>query len=432
MGILSFAQAPDTLWTRTYGGNLDDIGYSVQQTTDGGYIISGYTQSFGSGGYDVYVIKTNANGDTIWTKTYGGSYIDVGNSVKQTTDGGYIVTGLTDAGYGDDVWLIKTNSIGDTLWTKTYGGTSSPDQGFAVQQTNDGGYIITGLTMSYGAGGSDVYLIKTNSSGDTLWTKTYGGVDFDAGNSVVQTTDDGYIITGYTYSYGIGQEDVWLLKTDSLGDTLWTRTYGGTYDDWGSCVVQTIDNGYIITGGVDHNVPPYDGYVYLIKTDAFGDTLWTKTFIDQFYSWGNSVVETYDGGYIITGYGLYDLRVIRTDSTGEALWTKVFDGGYGYSVIQTTDSCYVIAGGIFLASHNDIWLVKMGSDMRIEENPEINGMNVCQYRTTILTGHLPMSEDKSYKIFDITGRQIHTLDPAPGIYFIEVDGEIRQKVVKVR
>jgi len=179
-------------WERTYGGPNVEWGYSVQQTSDGGYIVAGYSGSFPV--FGIYLLKTNASGDTLWTRTYGGLSWDQGNSVQQTSDGGYIVAGYTHSfGHANgwaDVWLIKTNASGDTLWTRTYGGTNG-DQGYSVQQTSDGGYIIAGWTNSFGAGGYDVYLIKANASGDTLWTKTYGGTNDDYGNSVQQTSDGG-------------------------------------------------------------------------------------------------------------------------------------------------------------------------------------------------------------------------------------------------
>ncbi|HTW92597.1 MAG TPA: hypothetical protein VMH22_12940 [bacterium] len=263
----------DTLWTRTYGGAQSDYGQSVQQTLDSGYMIAGYTESFGAGRYDAYLVKTNAFGDTLWTRTYGGEYVDEGRAAQQTSDGGYIIAGFTysfGAGTPDsaNVYLIKTNASGDTLWTRAYGGTND-DWGKSVQQTSDGGYIIAGWTTSFGAGGYDVYLIKTNASGDTLWTRTYGGTSNDVGNSVQQTSDGGYIIAGSTMSFGAGDEDVYLIKTNALGDTLWTRTYGGTGGDEGGSVRQASDGGYIVTGRTwSFGAGNWD--VYLIKTDPDG------------------------------------------------------------------------------------------------------------------------------------------------------------------
>jgi hypothetical protein len=182
--LASIASA-QTSWWRTYGGTISDWGLSVQQTTDGGYIVAGYAASFGAGNADVYLIKTNAQGDTLWARTFGGNSDDWGRSVQQTADSGYIVVGhsMSVGVGGDDVYLIKTNSSGDTLWTRTYGGTSR-DDGYSVRQTADGGYILAGCTYSFGAGYADVYLIRTNPSGDELWTRTYGATSLDWGNSV--------------------------------------------------------------------------------------------------------------------------------------------------------------------------------------------------------------------------------------------------------
>jgi hypothetical protein len=170
------------------------------------------------GGYeDVYIIKTDASGDTLWTRTYGGTSDDAAYSVQQTSDGGYIVAGTTSSfgAGGEDVYLIKTDVAGDTLWAKTYGGIHN-DDGYSIQQTSDGGFIVAGQTNSFGSGGYDVYLIKTNAYGDTLWTRTCGGADDDCGQSVQQTSDGGYVIAGETYSEA-GGYDVYLIKTDDSG-----------------------------------------------------------------------------------------------------------------------------------------------------------------------------------------------------------------------
>jgi type IX secretion system substrate protein len=311
----------DTLWTRSYGGASTDYGISVQQTSDSGYVITGYTYSFGAGSLDVYLIKTNSLGDTLWTRTYGGASGDDGYSVQQTSDGGYIITGYTSSfGAGSrDVYLIKTNSLGDTLWTRTYGGASN-DAGNSVQQTSEGGYIIAGFTSSFGAGGGDVYLIKTNSIGDTLWTRTYGGANNDAGRSVQQTSEGGYIIAGFTSSFGAGGGDVYLIKTNSLGDMLWTRRYGGASDDAGNSVQQTSDGGYLIAGYTSSfGSGRYD--VYLIRTNSLGDTLWTRRYGGPSDDYGNSVQQTSDGGYVIAGYTNSfgagdDVYLIKTDRDG--------------------------------------------------------------------------------------------------------------------
>ena len=214
------------VWNQTYGGTKNDRSYCVVQTSDGGYIITGHTFSYGIGGFsDVWLIKTNANGDEEWNNIYRGTGNDWGRCVVQTADGGYIITGNTQS-FGNpsvnNVWLIKTDANGNEEWDQTYGGTDQ-DYGRHVLQTSDGGYIITGSTESYAnLGFADVWLIKTDSNGDMMWNQTYGGTRTDKGNSVVQTSDGGYIIVGYTNSFGAGWSDVWLIKdsrTKNLEDT---------------------------------------------------------------------------------------------------------------------------------------------------------------------------------------------------------------------
>jgi len=263
----SLAQpSPDTLWTRTYGGSSDDGAYSVQQTTDGGYIVAGYTASFGAGNEDFYLAKTNSQGDTLWTRTYGGSDYDDASSVQQTADGGYVVAGSTYSfGAGSyDFYLVKTNGQGDTLWTRTYGG-SDLDVAYSVQQTANGGYIVAGETRSFGARDADLYLVKTDSQGDTVWTRTYGGSSEDWANSVDTTPDGGYIVAGATESFGAGSYDFYLVKTNGQGDTLWTRTYGGSYVDGARSVQRTADGGYIVAGGTESFGAGLVDF-YLVKT----------------------------------------------------------------------------------------------------------------------------------------------------------------------
>jgi hypothetical protein len=264
------AQAPDTLWTKTFGGPFEDVGWSVQQTNDQGYIISGWTFSYGIGvpNYsNVLLIKTDANGVNQWIRTYGGSNHDVGYQVQQTTDKGYITTGWTDSFGGGtiELYLVKTDSLGDTLWTKVYHGENGAE-GYSVKQTIDKGYIITGYTMKFGPNGMDVYLVRADSLGDTLWTKTFGGNGLDIGSAAEITIDGGYVIVGSTWSYG-PSSDVYLIKTDSLGNQQWVQTIGGINYDGGYTVDTTLDGGYIITGETE-SFGNGSSDVYLIKIDT--------------------------------------------------------------------------------------------------------------------------------------------------------------------
>jgi len=196
---------------------------------------------------DIYVIRTDAHGDTLWTRSYGGPLEEQTHSLAAADDGGYIIAGrkCTLSGEDPDVYLLRLDANGDTLWTKTYGGTAS-DGGCCVQQTHGGEIVIAGWTASFGAGGYDVWLLKTDAYGDTLWTRTYGGAGGDGGYSVQETSDGGYIIAGGTYSFGEGECDVYLIRTDANGDTLWTKTYGGI----GSDVGLSIRDGQIGTRSV--------------------------------------------------------------------------------------------------------------------------------------------------------------------------------------
>ena len=288
-------------WDNTFGGSDNEEGCSVQQTNDGGYIVIGGTRSHSAGGLDIWLIKTDSYGHEEWNRTFGGNDNDYGSCGQQTTDGGYIITGYTES-YGNggkDVWLIKTYSNGDVNWDCTFGGSGS-DYGSSVQQTNDGGYIITGYTDSYGAGNWDVWLIKIYPNGYVDWDCTFGESGSDYGSSVQQTNDGGYIITGYTDSYGAGNWDVWLIKTYSNGYVDWDCTFGGQNDDAGYSVRQTNDGGYIlISSTCSYGAGNWDGW--LIKTDSNGYKRWDRTFGWRNLDIGCSVQQTSDDGYIITG-----------------------------------------------------------------------------------------------------------------------------------
>jgi uncharacterized delta-60 repeat protein len=214
----STTPSTQTVWQKTYGGSGDDYAYSIQQTTDGGYIVAGWTSSFGAGNYDFYVIKLDANGNKVWEKTFGGSSEDRAYSIQQTTDGGYIVAGWTYSfGAGIyDVYIIKLDADGNKVWEKTFGG-SGWDEAFSIQQTTDGGYIVAGWTSSFGAGWEDVYIIKLDADGNKVWEKTFGGSGWDEAFSIQQTTDGGYIVAGYTD--GAGNTNVYVIRMDICSNT---------------------------------------------------------------------------------------------------------------------------------------------------------------------------------------------------------------------
>lgn len=286
----------NTLWSQTYGNTPNlECGYCVQQTTDGGYIIAGC-----HGGYGLWLLKTDSNGNQQWSQIFNGPMLDSAYSVVQTTDGGYaIVGGYTYSTGPPDAWVIKTDSNGNQQWERKVGGGSS-EYGHCIRQTNDGGYIVAGYTDSFGAGQEDARLFKLDSSGNIVWIKNYGGNLDDRGNSVRQTSDGGFIMVGFTKSFGAGQADVYLIKTDSSGNLVWSQTYGGTSDDEGNSVRQTSDGGYII-GGTTQSYGAGGVDVYLIKTDAVGTKQWDDTYGGTGNDDGQCVQQTIDGGYIIAG-----------------------------------------------------------------------------------------------------------------------------------
>lgn len=234
-------------WNKSYGGTLDDVAWSVIQTDDGGYALAGMTSSFGAGGYDFWLIKTDANGNHLWNKAYGGMRDEYAYSMIQTNDGGYILAGTTTsfgAGYRD-FWVVKTDVNGNQLWNFTCG-RNEDDWINSIVKTADGGYALAGVINS--PSNADYWLVKIDGSGKQLWNKSYGGIYMDVGWSLIQTSDNGFVFAGSTSSYGAGKNDSLLIRTDSLGNQLWNRTYGGTQDDYTWSIGNINDGSYIIGG----------------------------------------------------------------------------------------------------------------------------------------------------------------------------------------
>jgi hypothetical protein len=414
----TFTQVPDTLWTRTYGGIHDAWGNDVQQTSDGGYIIVGCIPDIMY--WNIWLIKTNADGDTLWTKSFGGKLDDYGYAVQQTTDGGYIIIGETDSfgqGYGHPyLWLIKTNANGDTLWTKTYNGMGIAS-GNSVQQTEDGGYIITG-----GTGVSEAYdrvlLIRTNSKGDSLWTRIYGDSGTAKGKFVRQATDGGYILA-CDYDYRS-----LLIKTDESADTLWTKTFRGGAVGWqaySGSVQQTADEGYIFVGSFD--MWPSRSDAFLAKMNSDGDTQWMRRYSINNWGSGSAVQQTADGGYIFAGS-----RIFRTDADGDTLWTRDYggmDGGDESSIQKTSDCGYIITGVKYHIDGNlnqmqDLWLIKIAPDegmvpIKVSDTNIPGFFNLIQSHpnpfnpATTIEYNLPKSSHIRIFIYDILGRQVKIL-----------------------
>jgi hypothetical protein len=306
-----------------------------------------------------------------------------------TRDGGYIVCGASSSfnpGGDCDVYLIKTDSHGDTLWTATYGNTGE-DAGLEVQETRDSGYIVVGETQNIPASDVDVYIIKTDSLGDTLWTQQYGKAFDDKAYSIHECAEEGYIVAGYTVWPGLGA-DIWLIKLDLNGDTLWVKQYGDTGDEEGGSVFQTTDGGYIICGYSNSYGTNYDA-VYLLRTDTLGGILWTKTVggIDT-ENRGFSIDVIEKGEYIVTGYS-YSNQTLR-----------------------------------------DIFLVRLGKPEGVAETTK---QSVAPFISpTIFSGPLTLPLDKTCTVYDITGRTVEPTHLSPGIYYVEIDGVISAKIIKIR
>jgi hypothetical protein len=457
--ILTCTIHPQNVFEKTYGGLFYQAGNSGQQTQDGGYVVTGLTDSPSSGGQsDVYLIKTDSEGDSIWAKSYGGNQRDVGLSVRQTQDGGYIIAGITDSfGEHRKLYVIKTDSLGDSLWAKTLGERMDDVLcGVCIRETSDDGYIIVGSTESPAKNMYDVYLIKTDSTGDSLWTKRIGGNDNDWGCSIIQSKDDSYVIVGTTMSFGNGLGDVYMIKTDSSGDTLWTRTYGGpSFESGGSIQVTYPDFGFIV-GGLSESFGAGFSDAYIIKTDSTGDSLWARAYGGRGWDAIGSAQQTFpDNGYIFSGLtesfgtGDYDVYLIKTDSSGDTLWTRTYGGPYfdsGPSIQQTEDGGYIIAGtSEFADSTNeaDVYLIKTDSfgHVGINTNDPIetnipktfslsqNYPNPFNPSTTIafdIPGTPDNKQPVSLTIYDLRGRRVRELlnsDFEPGTHKVHWDGK---------
>ncbi len=317
------------LWARTLGATNDDLALSVTEVSDGGFVVAGYTYSYGAGYMDLLLTKFDGSGNWLWTRTVGGTDSDVGYSVIEVSDGGLVVAGYTysyGAGYCD-LLLTKFDGSGNHLWTRTVGGASY-DVAISVIEVSGGGLIVAGHAQSWGAGSYDFLLSKFDAYGNHLWTRTLGGATYDVGYSVIEVSDGGLVVAGYTTSYGAGSNDLLLSKFDGSGNHLWTRTVGGTNDDIGFSVVEASDGGVVVAGYTgSYGAGSWD--FLLTKLDGSGNHLWTRTVGGTDSDVGYSVVEVSDGGFVVAGYtqsygtGYYDFLLAKFDGSGNTCWQEV-------------------------------------------------------------------------------------------------------------
>jgi len=288
-------------WNRTYGGLLNDRVDSLVTTGDGGYALAGSTTSYGAGSADVWLVKVDSSGNLEWNQTYGGHDRDSCRSLVATSDGGYALLCFTNSygAGGFDVWLVKVDSLGNLEWNQTYGETGT-EYGLSLVTTGDGGYALACSTTSYGAGSADVWLVKVDSLGNLEWNQTYGEIGTEYANSLVTTGDGGYALTGSTTSYGARSADVWLVKVDSLGNLEWNQTYGGSIADYCDSMVISSEGGYTLA--CISQTPTFgDGVFWLIKVDSFGIMEWNQTYGVSAHHSHTSLLIMADGSYILGG-----------------------------------------------------------------------------------------------------------------------------------
>jgi hypothetical protein len=328
MSLIKIDSTGELMWTKIYGSILFTQGSFAEQTNDGGYIVAGLSQPGMAGAYLIYIVKTDSAGILQWSKTYGGTWWSSYEAykIKQTFDGGYIICGSASPNLlgPPAALLIKINAVGDTTWTKAYHGLRGANAN-SVEQTFDGGYVFTGdITDSLSTFVTNALIVKTDSNGDTLWTKCIGGSFnncYVSANAIKQTFDSAYIMTGKTSSFGAGNDDVFLTKTDTGGNPVWTKTFGGIQADRGISLAQTQDSGYVVAG-YTFSFGNSNGEYYLIKTNSNGDTLWTKQYGTSSYDLASDVMQTSDAGYIVSGssggVGSFGMYIIKTDSLGNS------------------------------------------------------------------------------------------------------------------
>lgn len=399
-------------WQKSLGGSANDECRAIQQTKDGGYIVAGFTASTDGdissnhGMDDIWIIKLNEEGAIQWQKTLGGTNADRVYSILQTNDNGYILAGASASDDGDllenhgdaDCWVLKLNETGDILWQSVFGG-SQLDRTRSIQQTNDGGFIVAGFTMSTDGdvsgnhGGADYWVLKLNETGQIQWQKTLGGQFDDLASCIRQTGDGGYIVGGTTASFNgdvsanHGMNDFWVVKLDAAGVIQWQKVFGGNRDDVFYALVPTLDGGYILAGYTESTTGDVTGFkgerdCWVVKINETGQIQWQKTLGGNYYEEATSILQMQDGTYIMSAsvyskagdvtnnHGARDYWVVQLTDPGTILWQKTFGGTgteYPLAIQRTSDNGFIV-GGITDSKDGDvstyygewdIWVVKL-------------------------------------------------------------------------
>lgn len=357
------------VWRGTFGGPGFDVGASALETS-GGLVVVGKTNSFGAGGYDGWLLATDSKGREIWNRTVGGPGDDEGVAIVAADDGGYAFAGGTESfgAGGSDGWLVRTDPLGRELWNRTFGGAGD-DWISSLYAAGDGGYLLVGETDSFGSEGRDLWLIRTDPLGREVWNRTFGGKGDDVGRSITGTADGGFIITGFTDSFGAGGRDLWLLKADSNGSEVWNVTFGGSRDDVGEAVIERRGGGYVVAGGASatRDGEASDGDAWLIITDPQGSPIRGRILSvgDSGRDLATTVAATEDGGYIVGGWSssgrLYSW-LLKTDGSGARVGDfTIPDSGRvsGSSVLISDDGGYVTCGWTISSGNADMILAKI-------------------------------------------------------------------------
>lgn len=336
----------------------DNHAFSVRQTSDGGFIVAGATTDFGPGALEIYLVKLDSEGNEVWAKTYGGDLNDAAFSVCETSDGGYIVTGYINRGSSmmtSSLLLLKVDASGEELINTSfdelnvYGQDTYNEQGYWVQETSDGGYIAAGIAQTIAT--TSLYMVRTDAAGEKTWSALFGGQQDRGATSIHPTDDGGFVASGYLWQNSIYPTDMYLLKVDSAGTEIWSKSYGSlTGQEEAMSSFLTTDGGIILAGQTDSTT---DVNHYLVKTDSAGNEEWSRIFGEENDDWSAAIEQTSDGGYILVGTTFSDqtqsndLVLRKLNSNGEEIWRQTFGqtgDDWGRSVQQTSDGGYILAG----------------------------------------------------------------------------------------